>query len=228
MRSPPIFGYPSLGEEIGSQRGHVHVFPRQILSGSKRGQRTIVPLAIIAQDRLRPSARMHHAAVRVPLADPVERQCIAGAKTLTCPFCKGPLAPPIRATKCARASTPLASGQGWPDRHEPSISRAAIPERRTFAPSLHQIGPSPSHTATGVQTNRVPAATTTASAFICPGITAAVPASATTSVATRSNLTMTLLFHRNPRPLFGNYLPEAAPGATGGKALRLPAHCPRR
>src|SRR3546814_5181643 len=51
-------------------------------------------------------------------------------------------------------------GQGCPLRHEPSISRAAIPASRIRGPSRHQIGPSPSQTLTGVQMNDWPLGTT--------------------------------------------------------------------
>src|SRR3546814_6357632 len=58
-----------------------------------------------------------------------------------------------RHTRCAlvtgvqTCALPIsASGQGWPGRHVPSISRATIPERRICGPSEHHTGPSPSHT----------------------------------------------------------------------------------
>jgi hypothetical protein len=41
-----------------------------------------------------------------------------------------------------------------------SISRAATAAILIFGPSAHQIGPSPSQTATGVQVNVAPEATT--------------------------------------------------------------------
>ena len=71
-----------------------------------------------------------------------------------------PFAPPSSRTSVSRATMPLARGQGCPLRHEPSISRAAIPASRIRGPSRHQIGPSPSHTLTGVQANDCPLGTT--------------------------------------------------------------------
>jgi hypothetical protein len=44
-------------------------------------------------------------------------------------------------------------GHGWLNRHVLSISRVAIPDKRTRGPSTHQRGPSPSQTGTGVQVN---------------------------------------------------------------------------
>jgi len=81
-------------------------------------------------------------------------------RTLTWPVGKKPLGPPSISTNLSRASVALTAGQGWLVRHVPSISRAATPATRTFGPSAHQIGPSPSQTATGVQANARPAATT--------------------------------------------------------------------
>jgi hypothetical protein len=70
-----------------------------------------------------------------------------------------PLPPPSNRTRAFRAAMPLARGQGCPRRHEPSISRAAIPPSRIRGPSRHQTGPSPSHTLMGVQANICPAGT---------------------------------------------------------------------
>jgi hypothetical protein len=67
-------------------------------------------------------------------------------------------------TKRSLASAASTVGQGWFDRHEPSISRAATPATRTFGPSAHQTGPSPSQTAVGVHLNVSPAGTTCACA----------------------------------------------------------------
>lgn len=78
---------------------------------------------------------------------------------MTCPEESLPLAPPRRATRASRASIPEDRGQGWPARQLPSNSRAAMLPSRIFGPSAHQIGPSPSHTATGVQRNAALAAT---------------------------------------------------------------------
>ena len=107
-----------------------------------------------------PAAVVHHAAVRSPFADPSELQRIAAARTLMWPVLNVPRAPPSNPTRRSLASTPEVEGQGWPALQTPSISRAAIPARRIFGPSAHQIGPSPSHTAVGVQVKLVPAATT--------------------------------------------------------------------
>lgn len=77
-----------------------------------------------------------------------------------CPCESVPTEPPRSRTRRSRASTPPTEGQGWFRLHVPSISRAATPAMRIFGPSAHQIGPSPSHTAVGVQLNAEPAATT--------------------------------------------------------------------
>ena len=55
-------------------------------------------------------------------------------------------------------TAPLAAGQGCPGRQVSSLSRAAILPTRIFGPSAHQIGPSPSQTAIGVQTKAAAAA----------------------------------------------------------------------
>jgi hypothetical protein len=70
-----------------------------------------------------------------------------------------PFRPPKIRTKRLRASTAETGGQGWLGRQVPSISRAATPAMRTFGPSAHQTGPSPSQTAVGVQANVLPAGT---------------------------------------------------------------------
>jgi hypothetical protein len=80
-----------------------------------------------------------------------------------------PRAPPSRLTSRLRASVPLTAGHGCPGRQLPSISRAATPAIRTFGPSAHQIGPSPSHTSVGVHRNVAPARTTGAAAAGLPG-----------------------------------------------------------
>ena len=93
----------------------------------------------------------HHAAVRLPFAAPSEWHWRTGPRTSTWPVAVTPLAPPSRRTSSSRASFPLADGQGWPTLQVSSISRAAMPARRMHGPSAHQIGPSPSHTRVGVQ-----------------------------------------------------------------------------
>ncbi len=69
-----------------------------------------------------------------------------------------PRGPPSKRTSWSRALTPDAEGQGCPGLQAPSISRAAIPDKRMRGPSAHHIGPSPSQTAVGVQVKDVPAA----------------------------------------------------------------------
>ena len=71
-----------------------------------------------------------------------------------------PVAAPINCTSASRATIAMASGQGWLSRHVPSISLAAIPASRTWGPSSHHTGPSPSQTRTGVQVNSSPAGIT--------------------------------------------------------------------
>jgi len=102
----------------------------------------------------------HQAPVRSPFALPVDRHWSLGPATRTWPVPVRPLAPPSSRTSASRAAMPLARGQGCPLRHEPSISRAAIPASRIRGPSRHQIGPSPSQTLTGVQMNDWPLGTT--------------------------------------------------------------------
>ena len=103
---------------------------------------------------------VHQAPVRLPFAFPFDRHWSLGPVTRTWPVPVRPLAPPSSRTSVSRAAMPLARGQGCPLRHEPSISRAAIPASRIRGPSLHQIGPSPSQTLTGVQMNDWPLGTT--------------------------------------------------------------------
>lgn len=74
-----------------------------------------------------------------------------------CPSGIVPRGPPRILTSLSRASIASTAGQGWFARHDPSISRAATPAIRTLGPSAHHIGPSPSHTAVGVQANVRPA-----------------------------------------------------------------------
>jgi hypothetical protein len=93
-----------------------------------------------------------------------------------CPALITPYGPPSKETKRSRASMALTEGQGWLGLHEPSISRAAIPAIRTFGPSAHQIGPSPSQTAVGVHLNVWPSGT------ILPAASAGLAKSNATSV----------------------------------------------
>lgn len=109
-----------------------------------------------------PFASLHHAAVRSPRALPSDRQRIVPLRTRTWPVTKLPRGPPRKRTSWSRAWIPLAVGHGWLGLQVSSISRAAIPASRSFGPSAHQIGPSPSHTAVGVHVNVMPAATTSA------------------------------------------------------------------
>lgn len=102
----------------------------------------------------------HQAPVRSPFALPVDRHWSFGPATRICPVPVRPFAPPSSRTSVSRATMPLARGQGCPLRHEPSISRAAIPASRIRGPSRHQIGPSPSQTLKGVQMNDWPLGTT--------------------------------------------------------------------
>jgi hypothetical protein len=96
-------------------------------------------------------------------------QVIVADRTRTCPSEVRPVGPPKSWTIRSRATTPLTGGHGCPWRQLPSISRAATPAILTFGPSAHQIGPSPSQTATGVHSNRCPEGTICASAL--PGTT---------------------------------------------------------
>ena len=113
-------------------------------------------MASIAQDRSRPLASLHQAAVLFPPAEPADMQRMGAAWTLMCPVRNVPRPPPNRPTRALRAAVADAAGHGWPLRQEPSISLAAMPDRRTRGPSAHQIGPSPSQTAVGVQVKSVP------------------------------------------------------------------------
>ena len=84
-------------------------------------------------------------------------QVMGSARTLMWPVASVPLAPPKRRTRRSRASVAPVAGQGWFGLHVPSISRAATPAIRTLGPSAHQMGPSPSHMATGVHVKAAPA-----------------------------------------------------------------------
>lgn len=134
---------------------HLQTCPRQNPSHI-----AAVFIATMAQDRSPPLGDTHHAAVRLPPPEPSETQRIVGPLTVTWPCEPVPVGSPRRRTKASRAWIALASGHGCPRLQLPSSSRAAIPARRTRGPSAHQIGPSPSQTAVGVQWKASPAGTT--------------------------------------------------------------------
>lgn len=111
----------------------------------------------------------HQAAVLLPPAEPSDTQLIVGERTRTWPVPSLPFGPPSSATSRSRASIAPTAGQGWLLRQVPSISRAATPATRTFAPSAHQIGPSPSQTARGVHLKDEPAGMIGLAARAVPG-----------------------------------------------------------
>lgn len=135
------------------------IFHGQRWSRQYRSQRKANPLFTIAQDRSPPIGERHQAAVRLPTPSPSDRQRIVGPLTSTWPSRLLPVGRPTSRTSASLASTAPAAGQGWLSRQLPSISRAAMPERRIRGPSAHQIGPSPSQTRVGVQSNDWPAGT---------------------------------------------------------------------
>lgn len=106
----------------------------------------------------------HHAAVRLPPADPNDRQAIVGPATRACPSRDVPVRRPTSDTSAVLACSADAAGQGWFERHVPSLSLAATPARRTREPSAHQTGPSPSQTRVGGQRKVAPAGITVAAA----------------------------------------------------------------
>jgi hypothetical protein len=112
--------------------------------------------ATIAHDRSPDRGDTQNAAVRSPPAPPAERQIIVGPVTRTCPSRLMPIRLPISAASASRDACGSDAGHGCPALHVPSNSRAAIPDNRTLGPSLHQIGPSPSHTLVGVHSNSWP------------------------------------------------------------------------
>jgi hypothetical protein len=114
---------------------------------------------------------LHHEAVRLPPAEPSDRQSKVGPVIKICPCPLTPNATPNKFTRASLATRPLARGQGCPDAHVLSISRAAIPARRTLGPSAHQIGPSPSQTCVGVHSKVCPLGMTGTSAKACLGDT---------------------------------------------------------
>lgn len=143
------------GLDVADHRFSEHWCPRQY-----RSHFSTVLVATIAQDRSPARREVHQAAVLFPLPLPIDRQVSREPLTSTCPSRDLPTWVPIRRTKASRAASALALGHGWLLRQLPSISRAAIPERRIRGPSAHHSGPSPSHTRVGVQGNEAPAGTT--------------------------------------------------------------------
>lgn len=117
-----------------------------------------LPARITAQDRSPNAGERHHAAVRAPPAEPSEWQVIGAERTTMCPEASCPFRPPNSRTNRSRASTPPTGGHGCDGLQLSSISRAATPAIRMRGPSAHHTGPSPSHTATGVQVKLAPAA----------------------------------------------------------------------
>lgn len=81
---------------------------------------------------------------------------MGGAETIMCPEDVRPLGPPRNLTSQSRAARPEAFGHGWDGLHVSSISRAAMPAKRTLGPSRHHMGPSPTQTRTGVQVKDCP------------------------------------------------------------------------
>lgn len=120
----------------------------------------------MAHERSPTRGDMHQAAVRVPPAPPTDTQFSFGPDTVTCPSGREPVTVPSIRARVLRASTADAFGHGWLALQVPSISLAAMPESRTCGPSAHQIGPSPSHKAIGVQVKACPEGTMAAAARI--------------------------------------------------------------
>lgn len=122
-------------------------------------QRAAQPPRSIAQETSPAVGDTHHAAVRLPPAEPVDTHRSVGPSTKTCPCGPTPLDRPSNRARASRDPVALAATQGCPGKHEPSISLAAMPESLIRGPSAHNIGPSPSHTAVGVQSKAAPAGT---------------------------------------------------------------------
>lgn len=118
---------------------HSHRCPRQY-----RSQRSAYPSRAMAQETSPDFGEAQNAAVRLPPAPPADRQRIVGPVTNICPVERVPVCFPTSLTRWSREARGSADGQGWPWRHVPSISRAAMPDKRMCGPSAHQIGPSPS------------------------------------------------------------------------------------
>lgn len=137
---------------ISTRLFHVQTCPFQY-----RSHRAAMPDATIAHDTSPPLGDVHHAAVLLPPPEPADTHRIVRPCTVTCPYGPVPMDWPKSRTSASRASNAPAAGQGCRGMQEPSISRAAIPASRILGPSSHQIGPPPSHTATGVQAKASPA-----------------------------------------------------------------------
>jgi hypothetical protein len=135
--------------------------PSQLWRPQNRSHRKAQPPATIAQERSPPLGDTHQAAVRLPTPSPPDVQRNGCPVTRTCPSLLRPTGLPISLTRASRAASALALGHGWFERQVPPNSLAAMPARRMRGPSSHHMGPSPSHTRTGVQTNCSPAGTTT-------------------------------------------------------------------
>lgn len=140
------------------QTGHAQRCPRQYLFHFRAH-----PPLTMAHETSPPMGETHQAAVREPTPLPSEIQVIVGPLTSTCPSALTPVRTPTSATSASRALSAAADGHGWLSRHVPSISRAAMPDRRRRGPSAHQTGPSPSHTRVGVHLNTLPSGTMVAS-----------------------------------------------------------------
>ena len=95
----------------------------------------------------------------MPPAPPSDTQASGCPSTRKWPSGLRPLALPRSRTSASRASVAEAEGQGWLSLQVPSISRAAMPDSRTWGPSAHHMGPSPSHTRIGVHVNAWPTGT---------------------------------------------------------------------
>jgi hypothetical protein len=157
-------------------------------------QRSAPPARAVAHDRSPIDGDVHQAAVLDPPAEPSERQVMVADFTMIWPSGSLPRGPPSKRTSRSRASIAPIAGHGWPGRHDPSNSRAATPAIRIFGPSTHQIGPSPSQTATGVHRKVWPFGMTSALTLPCE-----IAGAARTIAATNPNrLTRTLLrLHRD-------------------------------
>lgn len=114
----------------------------------------------MAQDKSPAWGERHQAAVLLPPAPPSDLQRSVGPFTNKCPSAVLPTVLPKSAASASRDFLPLIAGHGWLSRQVSSISRAAMPARRTLGPSSHHIGPSPSHSRTGVHSNVCPSGTT--------------------------------------------------------------------
>lgn len=118
-----------------------------------RSQRAAQPPRTIAQLMSPDRGETHQAPVRSPPALPVEVQRIVGPDRRICPWRPTPVRVPNRETSASLEAMGSLFGHGCPAEQLPSISRAAMPERRNLGPSAHHTGPSPSQTWVGVQSN---------------------------------------------------------------------------